>query len=266
MEVILTSDLHVGHSENTERILEHLLPKIRKSLKAKVLLIAGDLISHDQDQKIALFKLLRKHWPRRPIGVVYGNHDFWGCPEWEPGEWIDDMLYRDSMIFEDFRINYLPTNPITIDNVKILGFDGWYGHPNPPTNDLLWFPQEYYKGMHSHEYLLKRSEEQLQNLLDTDTDGYGVVTVTHFPLINQTHQDKKYNAPASWLPPLREKSDIIVWGHKHVLYECAHAGCFLVGSGSDYDKPMFYKFFIDECQVRLHGEMECGLSDLSLQS
>jgi predicted phosphodiesterase len=227
MKIIATSDLHYGYSEKTYEILDNFYNKINEK-NPDYIIIAGDIISHNQDQWDPALEQLREYFGV-PILVVLGNHDFWNSPKksiWETKKYIFEK-------FEQHDITYLPTNPIEEDTFNIYGFDGWY-NKNPPSNDLN-FMYEKTEGINTHEYMKYEAEQQLKNIPGKKYIKNHIV-VTHFEMNNSPMAGDK-----RWLEELEPKTDTLIVGHSHKINETFFRTMKIINPGSDYDDPIFYQ-------------------------
>jgi len=76
MKILYTSDLHYGFNDKTRDILIEFFKKV-KDESPDIIILAGDIISHEQRQFPKILKLIRESNPDIPILAVRGNHDFW---------------------------------------------------------------------------------------------------------------------------------------------------------------------------------------------
>jgi len=230
-KVLLTSDLHYGYTDNTHNILGRFYGKFRGNID--YVIIAGDIISHEQSQWDSALKLLRSYFDC-PILTVLGNHDLW-----QSNKKMDTIWSLKEKILSKFKlydITYLPSNPLIEKEFKIYGFDGWYGKSDPPSRDLEYMPDTI-EGIHTHEYLKKKAKEQLEVIPNKDSKVQQIV-VTHFDF--NAHP---MSADSRWLDILNKKADILCVGHSHQHRFETIMDMQIINPGSDYDKPDMLYFY-----------------------
>lgn len=247
MKLVLTSDTHYGHSKNTHKIHEKFLKRLLSSVEAeniKAVLHAGDWASYKQDQFRRTLALFRQHLKDFPIAAVRGNHDFWN------GDIEDDskrLMFNQidsshKKWFNESKIIHLEESPLVIEDVIILGFDGWYNLSYPPTNDHHWIKNNI-EGVWFHTYLANRAFKQLEKILNTDTSQYrAAICVTHMPSFSEDPEYLTYCANPKYVEFLSEKFDVVCMGHSHKYNDSVINGCRFLNSGSHYDMPEFKVF------------------------
>jgi len=248
MKGMLTSDTHAGFSKRTIEVHEgEFLPLAQKTIeeqKIEVFFHAGDWASNKQDQLYRTLKLFRKYISI-PIVTVFGNHDFWEYDRFRRlrGGWEAEQRRRLEWC-KEFNIHYLGEGPAVFGDVLVLGFDGWYNYTNPPTKDTdsdLMHP--YIQSAPSMVYLQNRAYKELDKLLQHDTDAYRkVIGMSHFPPFTEDSKYEVFCANLKYFQPLKEKCDVLLFGHSHKEVDRVEDDCHILNCGSHYDKPKFKIF------------------------
>lgn len=268
LRIGILSDLHFGYDSNSPKRIARALAKLAEQ-GISVLIISGDLIASKQNQLSSLFKLVRKYFPAPfPVLIVRGNHDFWDddcwnnkySPRYKKYSWPVLMKEQDSR-FEAFGIHHLEKKPFVLDNVVILGFDGWYGNTRPPTKDLDYMPQ-FIEGVPTHVYLSSKAGKDLNWVLNQDTSQYrAAICVTHFPTFikrqtrfsrmvdsakrvlskvgfsfydQESELSEKMSANLRYHEFLTEQFDVLIAGHSHKRSDWIERGCRIINSGGYY--------------------------------
>jgi predicted phosphodiesterase len=229
-KLILTSDLHYGVTDSTSYILDEFYRGVLKD-EPDYLIIAGDIISHEQKQWDEAFRQLRSYFSV-PILTVLGNHDLWqSYGKKSIWQLRTDIITK----MKKYDITYLPDDPVLEETFRIYGFDGWYGCSEPPSRDLE-FMHSMIEGVPTHNYLKKQSLRQLLSI-PKKSDVQQVV-VTHF---DYTSSDM--SADTKWLNLIDERADILCVGHSHIHRFDNMMSMQIVNCGSDYDKPKKIKLW-----------------------
>jgi len=246
-----TSDVHAGHTAKTVRIHERFFGEMAeewaKAGGPDALILAGDLVSHKQASLRTLFRTIRQAMPLIPVIVCFGNHDWWDEGEYMGGSKKRKYSYQELVKMHDdalgeFKIHYVGNGPYVIGDVAIVGFDGWYWHPDPPTNDKAWMAYQW-EGMDPFAFMIKKATLEFDALMQMDTDPYrAVVGVTHFPPFTDHYKYSIYCANSNLLPFMTEKWDALCVGHSHKACDWVENGCRVINAGSDYDKPKYVIF------------------------
>lgn len=261
IKFLLTSDTHFGHSKNTGRIHEKFLKLCNSKIeleKVSAVIHAGDWASYKQDQFYKTLKMFRKALSV-PIATVRGNHDFWSpglslskknrleksgesTESYKP--LYGQLCLQHAEWFKEFDIIHLEEKLLVIDDVIVLGFDGWYYKDRPPTNDDL-FIRNNIEGAWFHTYLANRAHKQLEKILDTDTSQYrAAICVTHMPSFAPDPIGIHFCANPKYVDFLSEKFDVVCMGHSHQYTDTIINGCRFINSGSHYDMPVAKVFEI----------------------
>lgn len=263
MKITHLSDLHSGASAKTVDIHRKFFAKYAEEINStQVMVLAGDQISHSQHQLKTLLRTIREFCPSIQILCVSGNHDFWANsknPKWIPT--LSDILEEQEEYFLEFGVHHLQRmGPVEFkeQGVKFWGFDGWYHHANPGTNDPKWmrgFWQTEYGGVRPFDYLTKKAYESFDLALSDSADYQGKkVMVTHMPPMSMAPPDEewsfygtKYSAQEtqylhrgiqSMLDPIAENFDWCLMGHFHSFYDLTIGRCRFRTTGCNYDKPV----------------------------
>ena len=254
VKFLLTSDTHYGYNHKTHRIHEKFLTEIKEAIdieEISAVIHAGDWSVNRQDQFYRTMKMFREYIdPRIPILCVRGNHDFWDYPDgykvprkrlW--GELAN--IHREW--FKELNVHHLEEGPYTVKDVIVCGFDGWYNHANPPTNDETQIIGNI-EGCPAMVYHSSRAYKELCRVLDTETNGHEKsICVSHFPPFGGdkkglSERDLTYSANPRYLDPITEKFDVFCVGHSHRHVDRIENNCRLLNAGSDYNLPKFLIF------------------------
>lgn len=251
VKCLLTSDTHYGHSGKTQRRHHNFLKEIKEKIDAgevDVVLHAGDWTSYRQDQfKRTLEMFRRELGDDTPIMAVRGNHDFWdghkGRKRRDRKKFYDELIVQHKQWFRDNDITYL--GDLEINNVKdvaFVGFDGWYGSSNPPTNDETMMISDV-EGCPIMPYMSNKAGKDLYELLGKDYSKYRkVVCVSHFPTFSEDYKGIGFSANLKYHELLKEQFDVLCFGHSHMYVKRKEDDTWIYNSGSDYDKPRYIIF------------------------
>lgn len=235
MKAILTSDTHYcGRSAIAVR---KLLQRIAAA-KPDVVFHAGDWASSTQSELRDCVARFREHLPSTRIMAVRGNHDFWdGDHDFED---LETMIENHRELFSHYRIELLEGNWVELSpGLSLAGWDGWYGHPNPPTNDARFIPT----GECAHVAFRKRSEEQLDRLLTKAPAGVRIA-LTHFPAFSESPAYYNLCAQLTHHEFLKNSFDYLLIGHSHRRLDFIDGRCHIYNSGAEYGAPQFIEFEI----------------------
>lgn len=251
VKLVKTSDVHEGHTNNTIKIHEKFFAKLAEEYAKPdgpdALILAGDLVSHKQKSLKVLFRLLRNALPHIPVIACFGNHDWWDEGKYVGGKGHRKYSYKDLVAMHDealgeYNIHYVGNGPYVIRDVAIVGFDGWYWHLDPPTNDKAWMDWQW-EGMDPFAFMNRKAFFEFDALMQMDTSPYrAVVGVTHFPPFTDQERYYIYCANRNLLPLMTEKWDVLCVGHSHKFCDFEENGCRVINAGSDYDNPNYVVF------------------------
>ena len=250
MKILLTSDIHYGFSGKSHSKIEKFFKKVKLEIEKsniEVVILAGDIASHKQIHLKRCLELAVKYI-KCPIFIVRGNHDFWlGSSEnFTYGEL--EKQHKD--LFEQLKIHHLDECPIVINNVIFLGWDGWYGQPNPGSIDSVKIPKYSPEGP-LMEFLTKKALKDFDKCLDVDISGHRKsVIVSHFnPYVYNGPFKARDDMSANFgiFEVLKERFDYFCCGHTHAYMNekfTSENGSELtvLNCGSDYDNPKFLTF------------------------
>jgi predicted phosphodiesterase len=246
---MLMTDTHFGLSTNTHRILAEFYKKAAKE-NVDAIVHTGDWITHScQDKLERAFKQIRKFIPKVPIYTAFGNHDYWGPKNrrhLHNREAWGQIEYDRKHLCMEWDINWLTPRGVFLEgttDVLMCGFDGWYRHTNPPTNDECWMTR-YISECPAHVFMNHRASKQVEELVRTSRSFEGkVIVATHF---NSYDGDEQFMANQRYFPELTESCDVLCMGHVHRSLATIRNGCLVLNAGSDYDDP---KYLIFELKV-----------------
>lgn len=247
MKLLLTSDTHYGHSAKTHQIHEKFLAKLAEEVarhNVQAVIHAGDWSSSRQDQLYRTMKMFRNALPGIPIVTSLGNHDLWqvGKNKYSRMLMHGHLLEQHKAWFKELDIHHLEQGPFIIDDVIIMGFDGWYKLTNPPTNDADRMVSNI-EGVPAMVYLAGQTYKKLDNILQQDISQYRAsVMVTHHPPFTEDNDYLDYCANTNYFQPIKDKFDAFCTGHSHHYWNEVQDGCQILNSGSNYDKPKYLIF------------------------
>jgi predicted phosphodiesterase len=237
MKIALLSDIHFNHSQKGNIATANMLIKIEHELEPDYILIAGDIASSKVWDIEEFFTLLRKI-TQRPVYIVWGNHDYWGCRESSIDEYVNKWL---TPLLKKHNIYHLLDKPIENSDIFIIGQDGWYADKNSPTYDREFIRD--YNTILFHE-LRSKSAKEFQKCLDEfeKRKKKKLVYVNHFSVREEKLGDAPFSEDFHYLEYLFDpKIDYILFGHTHRESDYGVASYFgnttYVNGGSDYDDP-----------------------------
>jgi len=236
MKIALTGDTHYGRCLFTRGFHTEFLKELAKE-DFDVLVHVGDWASTEYQVEAYESIVMFRDYIKKPILTVLGNHDFWD--KWNgnkksPLEIIED--YR--RWFDEYEIWYLGNEPYVMDDVIILGFDGWYSNLNPLTNDSKYMIRDV-DGKPIHKFLNEKAHKDLEKIINTETEDKTVVGVTHFSFLQDSEADSKFNGNYRYLPWLVDKCSLLLMGHSHRGRNKTIDNCRIIESESDYDNPQY---------------------------
>jgi predicted phosphodiesterase len=255
IKIILTSDLHEGFDHKTTAIntkfIDEMADEIAKDPNIKVMIIAGDLISHKQSQYPRILKMLRAKITI-PILVVKGNHCNWDTKPNKfdkDGTWvtakypsIEKLNKQHADLFEKYNIHHLAKKEFIIDGIVIVGWDGWYHELFPPTNDE-YHMATYTGPIRTSEYLTKEAEKEFERVLYFDNYQYrkSIVVTHHSPFTDNPNYNGHRSNPKH-LQHIICKYDYFITGHTHQPVDMILDKCRIINCGSHYNKPKYVIF------------------------
>lgn len=247
MKALLTSDTHYGFGHSTTEILYRFWKKVAKTIEKEnidVVIWAGDIATSKQSEfKKAIAQARNIIGPQIPIAFVRGNHDLW-----DRGRVIRTFAQLEeehNEIFSRYDIHHLEQGSMTIDNVGIFGWDGWYGTANPPSNDAYNMFKQV-EGVPTHTFLSHRAWIKFEKVLE-DVDllrphHRAAVAVTHFNPYTIDTRWENMCANLKFYDLIKAKFDVFCCGHNHQFKNRLEGTCRVVNAGSDYMVPKFLVF------------------------
>ncbi len=198
-----------------------------------IIVHVGDWACSDQSEIEAGVRQIRNWFPKTPILTVRGNHDFWS----QNPHNLHDLDKFHAKIFEHYKIHHLQNNPFILKDVLFVGFDGWYGNPDPPTNDDRWIHSD----IPHNVYLADKAANECQKVLSETMNAKDktIIATTHFPPLESDcfPGDTSMIANPKWLDFLTENSNYLLCGHTHCFQDVTINGCRIINNGSDYGTP-----------------------------
>jgi predicted phosphodiesterase len=254
MKIMITSDLHYGYDYNSGKVFDKFWIQVLDE-DPDIILIAGDIISHDQTQYEKFFSRLRDVIGYKiQILIVKGNHDYWQAKYvWAENKrtyekynivykTLDDILKYHNEIHDRYNIWYLQDKLYYYStyDLRIQGFDGWYATENNETNDYRYMPfrqteLEIYHTMNTRaHYSLDKILENMEN----DRCVYEIL-VTHMPSYTFEPTYKNFCASFSYMDIITKTFDYYIVGHSHQRERWKKNGCEIINAGSDYNMPRY---------------------------
>jgi predicted phosphodiesterase len=236
-KICFTTDTHYGNSPYKPYLLESMYKDI-KERKPDILVNAGDLGMSQLSQIEASFIQMRKILGKKiPILINRGNHDFWNR---DGKKEYDFVVGQQKKYFKKYKIHHLSHIPYIFNNIKFLGWDGWYNNTNPPSKDA-WFMAHDYNGELIHSYLNKKAYSDFLLVLDElkKNANTKVVVSTHFTLIPNAGWEDFCAHQGMYDELLKYQCDIIHFGHSHQVVYKEVNNTKVINIGSDYDTPKF---------------------------
>jgi predicted phosphodiesterase len=255
VDFILMSDLHYGFSHKTHDLINRMLIRAKDCIgKDTVFLLAGDIISASQKSFFQFFTLLRTHYPDNKVVFCYGNHDFWETSKRFPLPSYEQLMETRKQICSDFNLHDVSSGILSLEidrriskvidhkkvkvdgsgdiyKVAITGFDGWYWHLDPPTNDKLHMLPAWDQG-DPFSFLNQKAHKDLETILSADySDFKKKLCITHFPPFIDRIQADKYSANRSYMSFLTENFDILCVGHSHRKESFFEGKCLVLNAG-----------------------------------
>jgi len=234
MRAILTSDTHFGFSHDDEKNHETFLKKI-SSEKPDVVVHAGDWSSHHQDQFKKTLEMFRDNLSC-PIICIRGNHDFWQTPK--PQKSIQELFELHEKWFQECEIHHLSKGCFEIAGWSFYGFDGWYSHHVPPTNDGDHLPL-ITEGLPTMHWFTRKAYRDLVETIDSVKNREKSVCVTHFPCFTDDQRYANFCANLNYLEVLSDNFELLLFGHSHKFCDFRFRETRIVNCGSDYLKPTY---------------------------
>ena len=243
MKVALTTDTHYGFlGDKTRRQHEIFLKSLAEAMEKEgcvALCHTGDWATHRHEQLEKTFALFREYI-KTPIFTVFGNHDFWNEKnKYKPLPWEKLLANQDELLVK-YNITHVGKNPTVLNNVFFGGFDGWYHHLNPPTNDLKYLPQ-WVGGEPLHGLMSKKAYQDLNSLLYKlpEFNYEKAVCLTHFPPFIDDPAYELCNANPAYLDVIAESFHVLMVGHSHQTQDFMKGSLRVLNSGAEYNKPRF---------------------------
>lgn len=245
MKIAITSDTHRGFSQKTHEIHDEFGKRLAME-DYDVLILAGDIASHKQDQFEAALKFYRNVvGDGGEIYFVHGNHDLWGKTERD----LETVLAKHNAWFEKYDIVHLHDCPATFNDTVFVGWDGWYGTYPHHSNDFNWMPRSGAEDG-QHGFLTRHCEKGFQRALDFAEENAGrtVVAISHWPIVEKIpalRGGRIHEGNHHFFELLAPHIDILVQGHSHQAVHEVVDDVLVVNCGSDYDRPKYVILEVD---------------------
>lgn len=259
MKIAVTTDTHLGASNNTIKIHEKFLKNLMEE-SFDVLVHTGDIASHKQKQLHRSLIMFKEALEDIPMLFVLGNHDLWDQEAWNQKNKrynkrtsYEHLRSQQRDWFEEVGVHYLQDEEYVYkDEAIFYGYDGWYKDLNPPSNDKNWMPP-IAKLCPINQYLNYRANKTLDAILMSAEGMKRVkphlkfVCATHHSLTPYRGGADTMNGDPRHLDFLSENFDLVLNGHSHQEVDQIHeyvfgntiCTCRVINAGSDYDKPKY---------------------------
>jgi len=261
MKIALTTDTHFGVSTKTEKKHRKFLQNLVDTEEFDVFVHTGDIASHKQKQLYRSLEIFREYIKEpTPFLFVLGNHDMWDQEAWNQNNKrynkrtsYEEMRITQREWFSELNVHYLQDEEFLYkDEVIFYGYDGWYKHLPPPSNDKYWMPPTA-KMCPIDQYLNYRANKTLDSIL-MSVEGVRRVS-PHLKTVCATHHSltpyrggvDTMNGDPRHLDFLSENFDYVFNGHSHQEVDIIHENvvgntvhtCRVLNTGSDYDAPKY---------------------------
>jgi len=228
---LLLADLHSGFGINTNNIIWMCLQRAKKN-NVDCVIVAGDLISHDQNQWEPILKMLRDEFPSIPILFVMGNHDFWS----DRTQTFLQIEVRRQQLFKKYNIHNLEECDYKINNINIMGYGGWYWLDFPPSNDCN-FIHKTIEGIPFNDYLFAKARKSVDRIVNSIKKSKKTIVVSHF-LTN----DESMGTLSEFKDRIIDANNgklMLVYGHIHreIIEHKKDYDMYVIGA--DYNKPQY---------------------------
>jgi predicted MPP superfamily phosphohydrolase len=184
-----------------------------RQLRPDVIFHVGDWTMQSQELRVALMTM-RDVLPRTPCYAVLGNHDWWS-DKTESDHRLATHWRRTLM--NQYHVTWLRGTTVTVEGLKVGGFDGWYEELLPPTNDRKFVNPYLW------DRLVELAKVQAGQLAAEQPD----IVLTHFPV------------STGYAKVLAEFCHLLCIGHWHYSIDADWFGMRTINPGSDYGVPQF---------------------------
>jgi hypothetical protein len=203
-----------------------------------------------------------------PIVGCYGNHDLWFSRTidkfWrERYKTVGDVLRNFDRLCDEYKI----LNEFVKDGVAIFSYNSWYKGVRPPSNDATHMPKwdvTEYSSQVLHQRLIERSYAGCNFVCEKlrESDAQVKIVVTHFQPKGSYRGgefgfDGMNGSEAEYQKLVEAGAHVLCYGHSHNLtnmvteVDCGDVSrtVWVLNSGSDYDKPKYKIFELDNYLV-----------------
>lgn len=248
--VALTSDVHRGLTTKTHILHNTFLERLEADKTWDVLIIAGDIATTKTEQMKGFFRALRSII-QRPVVCVRGNHDYWnrkrsfGSGNSVAFRSLDYCNILHKEYFQRFDIHHLENNPYVINDVSIVGWDGWYTKPieERNTNDHMFMPKMN-GDVSSEDWLSKKASNDINEIINEVKLHNNVVLVSHMPILDLCNVNTCHVStalPHVW-SVVKRHIKAYCFGHIHCGINETIDGVRIFSPTVDYDKPNYLTF------------------------
>lgn len=209
---------------------------------------AGDWASVDFREIETDFFVLREA-TQKPVLTVFGNHCHWVRESGRSSISLDEIFSYHRDVSKKYNITYLEEEYFETDSLFIGGFNGWYNKEDATlTKDYLFIPSQNSYGGTSFQVLKKKESDALFKLLDkADTiTNKKKICVTHFGFISDPGFEGYRANPRHYEAFIKEKFDVLIFGHSHRKIEVQDEKCLVINAGADYLEDVGIHYIIKE--------------------
>ena len=239
MKFILIADTHTDFDCDSTPIYKKYYKEILSKIDFDVLIHAGDWCTKSYKHFDPALSLIREYISK-PILTVLGNHDIWRS--YNDLTELDDIKSYIREQFSKYDIHYLSEKSFEYEDIIVTGFDGWYNNIEPFTNDFKYL-QKFYNDIPLSRYLNKIANDEVQRLLDIDTNNKKSIVVSHFESY-KAWDDHYMGANPNYSKLLADNFDIICYGHTHRYSNSIVKHSRVLNCGANYNDPKFLWFEI----------------------
>lgn len=234
MKFCIFTDPHLNAYDGKLAQFKEFIQKMDKEVDAFI--CAGDWASVDFREIDDNFRVLREA-TQKPVLTVFGNHCHWVKNNNQGDITLDEVLNFHKEVCKRYNVIYLEEEYFETDTIFIGGFNGWYNTEEPTiVKDYLFIPSRNSYGGPSFQVLKKRESDAFFKLLDKVdlVRDKRKICVTHFGFTGD-HTYEKYRAnPRHYTSFIKEKFDVLIFGHSHQMVDQADGSCYLINPGADY--------------------------------
>lgn len=237
MKFLLVTDTH-HLGQETEALHRAFWKDVRAKESFDAILHTGDWGRTELAHVRESFQVIREENPDTPIYSVLGNHDLWSSQKSLSLETRLDTISKYAL---NNGIDLIERNPCIIGDIAIVGFMGWYGVDQPPTNDHRYLPTYTNQGT-ANAWLQRHAFESYKDVGNLNLEGKKVVFLSHFPVVKEIMDRVELSGNAHFGPLVLDIADIYCFGHSHQRVDTTVGKTRILNAGAEYDH--FPKYII----------------------